>query len=407
MRVTLLALFAAALLAVPAHAQTAVTAVLETASNYDDEAGGDADADDPAIWVHPTRPEHSLVLGTLKNGGLTVTGLDGREVQRVATPPAPTPDAEAGRFNNVDVVTGAWIGGRKLDLAVVSDRGRDRIRVYGIDPRGARAATPLTDLTSPAAPRAFSASEAEVDEQRTAYGLAVLPDPFGGAPWVVASRRSETRIGLFRLAADGAGKITYRAVDTEDLPATFATSAGAWTPCADPGDRPQVEGMVVDGTVLYAAQEDVGIWRVPVGPRGFGAPELVQKVREYGQPAVFDEVTEECVPTGSPVPEAGRYLSADAEGLAIGPNRALVASSQGDSTFAVFDLRTFAHRKTFTVGDGVVDGVQHCDGAAISAAALGPRFPRGLLVVHDGENTPSEDRENTNFKFVPLERVGL
>ncbi|GHH83717.1 hypothetical protein GCM10017771_11010 [Streptomyces capitiformicae] len=35
----------------------------------------------------------------------------------------------------------------------------------------------------------------------------------------------------------------------------------SWTPCADPGDLPQVEGMVVDpvNKVLYAGQEDVGI----------------------------------------------------------------------------------------------------------------------------------------------------
>jgi len=64
-----------------------VRAVAETASNFDDEAGGDADADDPAIWVHPTRPADSIVVGALKNGGLTVFDLRGRELQHVATPP--------------------------------------------------------------------------------------------------------------------------------------------------------------------------------------------------------------------------------------------------------------------------------------------------------------------------------
>ncbi len=65
----------------------------------------------------------------------------------------------------------------------------------------------------------------------------------------------------------------------------------------------------------------------------------------------------------------------------------------------------------FIVGDGpATDGAQHCDGAAITTAPLGPTFPHGLLVVHDGENSPTvldgdEPRENTNFKLVPLERV--
>ena len=53
--------------------------------------------------------------------------------------------------------------------------------------------------------------------------------------------------------------------------------------------------------------------------------------------------------------------------------------------------------------------MQHSDGAAVNSAYLGPRFPDGLLVVHDGENTPEvtadgEVRPNTNFKFVPWGR---
>ncbi|HVK20962.1 MAG TPA: phytase [Actinokineospora sp.] len=379
-----------------------VTATYETASNYDDEEGGDADADDPAIWVNQARPGASVVLGTLKNGGLTVVDLKGRELQHIAT-------AEGGRFNNVDIVVGARIGGRTLDLAVVSDRGLDRLRIYAIDPRGAAAgAHVLTDITTVTPPRVFSATDEEIDEQRTAYGIAVRPDPAGGAPWVVASRRHETRIGLFRLAADGAGRITYRQVDTVDLPADFAVDGGTWTPCADPGERPQVEGMVVDGDVVYAAQEDVGIWRIPLR-RDLGRPELVQRVREFGRPAVFDEETEECVFTGPESPSAGKYLSADAEGLTVANTRfgkVLLASSQGDSTFAAFTPTSagLVYRNGFTVGDGVVDGVQHSDGAAVTTKSLGPEFPHGLLVVHDGENTPS-DRTDTNFKLVRWERV--
>ncbi|CRK56266.1 probable phytase [Alloactinosynnema sp. L-07] len=379
-----------------------VTATYETASNYDDEAGGDADADDPAIWVNPTRPGASVVVGTLKNGGLTVVDLRGRELQHIAT-------GEGGRFNNVDIVAGARIGGRTLDLAVVSDRGLDRLRIYAIDPRGAGAgAHVLTDVTTATPPRVFSATEAEIEEQRTAYGIAVRPDPAGGAPWVVASRRHETRVGLFRLAGDGAGRITYRQVDTVDLPAAFAVDGGTWAPCAEPGERPQVEGMVVDGDVVYAAQEDVGIWRIPLR-WGLGRPELVQRVREFGRPAVFDEVTEECVFTGPESPSAGKYLTADAEGLTVAHTRfgkVLLASSQGDNTFAAFTpTRTgLVYRNGFTVGDGVLDGVRHSDGAAVTTKSLGPEFPHGLLVVHDGENTPS-DRPDTNFKLVRWERV--
>jgi 3-phytase len=371
-----------------------VRAVAETASNFDDEAGGDADADDPAIWVHPTRPADSVVVGALKNGGLTVFDLRGRELQHVATPPG-------GRFNNVDI-TG--------NLAVVSDRGLDRIRIYAINPKGARAAAVLTDVTTAAPPLVFSADEAEVSEQRTAYGLAVWADPAGGLPWVVVSRRHETRVGLFRLTPTKDG-IGYRPVASVDLPDTF----DGWTPCAEPGEGPQVEGMVVDRTdnVLYAAQEDVGVWRIPLSRNGFGRPILADRVRGFGQPATYDEVTEECVPTGPPSPEAGRYLTADAEGLTIAygrHSRTLYASSQGDSTFARYRIDgRFRYVSGFEVVDSAAtDSVQHSDGAAVTTTPLGSAYPHGLLVVHDGENTPvtpgedGEPRTDTNFKLIRL-----
>ena len=387
-----------------------VQAVAETAPNWDDEAGGDANADDPAIWVRPDRPSASVVLGTLKNGGLTVFDLSGKELQHVATPPAPTPDAEAGRFNNVDLVTGTSVDGRHRDLAVVTDRGLDQLRVYSVDQRGADAGGKvLTDLTSPAAPLVFSKSTDEVQDQRTAYGVATLQ--LGGQTIVAVTRRSETRIGLFRLIPDGHGKISYRPIRTLDFPASFRLRDGkTWSPCEEPGDRPQFEGMVFDRTTatLYAAQEDVGIWRVPL----VGRSELVEKVREFGGPAAYDPETEECAPTGPAGPDAGKHLSADAEGLTIAYKhgvRTLYASSQGDSTFAAYrvDAHGLSYRAGFRISDGsAADGVQHSDGAAVTTQPLGARFPHGLLAVHDGENTPGDgEREGTNFKLVRLEQV--
>ena len=58
---------------------------------------------------------------------------------------APGPDDEPGRFNNVDLVDRLPArAGRLVDLAVVTDRGRDKLRFYRIDP------TPrlLTDVTA-------------------------------------------------------------------------------------------------------------------------------------------------------------------------------------------------------------------------------------------------------------------
>jgi myo-inositol-hexaphosphate 3-phosphohydrolase len=254
---------------------TELSAVVETAPNFDDEAGGDADADDPAIWVHPSRP----------------------------------------------------------------DRWRVQFRVYAVDPRGASAGQRvLTDVTAPDAALAFSRDAAEVEDQHTAYGLAVYGDPAGGAPWVAVSRRSETRIGLFRLVPAADGRISYSRAAL-DLPAAFQLSDGSrWSPCGEPGDGPHAEGL----TIAYR-----------------------------------------------------------------GTNRTPLASSQGDSTFATYRIE--GHGQTYRGGFRVVDGpaidrVQHSDGAAVTTQAVGPRFPYGLLAVHDGENTPGDsDRENTTSSWGRLE----
>jgi 3-phytase len=168
--------------------------------------------------------------------------------------------------------------------------------------------------------------------------------------------------------------------------------------------------MVFDQTTatLYAAQEDIGIWRIPL----VGRPTLLEKTREFGQPAAYDEETEECAPIGSVSKDAGKHLSADAEGLTIAYRdaaRTLYASSQGDSTFANYRItaKGLDYRNGFKVVDGpAADGVQHSDGAAVTTKPLGPLFPHGLLAVHDGENTPGDgDREGTNFKLVRLEQL--
>ncbi|WP_018350224.1 phytase [Longispora albida] len=388
----------------PAWAGTlpAVPVVAQTPVVYDDEAGGNANADDPAVWVHPSDPARSLVALTLKEGGLGVYDLRGRLVQHIPAPAAPGEEAEPGRFNNVDVVYGFVLAGRRTDLFVVSDRGRDRIRAYAVADRPGR--PPLTDVTAADAPRVFSATEEEVDEARTAYGLAAFTER--GSSYVVVSRRHETRLALLRLA-DAGGRVSYRTADTLDLPATFTLpDGGSWTPCAEPGERPQVEGMAVDQVtrVLYAGQEDVGLWRIGVSGGRFAAETLIDRVREYGVPATFDPETEECA-AGADPGYGGTRLAADAEGVTIYHGRDgqgyVLASSQGDSTFAVY-TRSGGNRY---LGSFRVAGAEHSDGAAVINVPLGRDYPRGMLVVHDGEAEPGGEREATNARFVRWDAV--
>ncbi|MFB7355387.1 phytase [Streptomyces gardneri] len=416
----LTAIAAAALAVVTAATATTqpvpatVTARVETPAVYDDEAGGNANADDPAVWVDPTRPDRSIVIGTLKEAGLDVYGLDGRRLQHVAAPQAPGEDAAPGRFNNVDIVYGFDLAGRKTDLALVSDRGRDRVRAYAIDPVAvAKGRPPLRDVTAADVAPVFAADESEVDEQRTTYGLAAYSDDDDA--YVVVSRREETSLRLLELE-DRGGRVGYRTEDTLDLPASFTLPDGAsWRPCADPGERPQVEGMAVDQEehVLYAAQEAVGLWRVELDDAEFEKPVLLDRVREYGTPWTYDSAEEECVlDTANDPGFGGRHLSADAEGVTVyhaGDGAGYVlASSQGDNTFAAYDRKgDNTYLGSFAIGDGAAtDGVQHSDGSTVVNVPLGRSFPRGLLVTHDGEAAPADgDRESTNFKFTPWESV--
>ncbi|GLZ33869.1 hydrolase [Lentzea sp. NBRC 105346] len=355
-----------ALALVPLFLAPTATPVLEPTA-VTQTFGEPADADDPAIWVNPADTERSVVLGTLKEGGLAAFDLKGRTIGVYPAPPAPSPDAKPGRFNNVDVLG---------DLAFVSDRGRDRIRVFRVDASGAH------DVTNPKTKPVFSDDEDEVDEQRNVYGLAA--GTVGGRDVVVTSRRNETRIAL--LHVEKGRHVDTKVVSTLDLPKKFKLPNGStWKPCEEPGDEPQLEGMVIDSAagVLYAAQEDVGIWRIPLRAKGFGSPELVDKVRSFGAPMKYDEAGEECVADGPNPGFGGQWLEADAEGLTLW-NDKLVASSQGDSRFVLYQRNGFKPLSDFRVKD-----VEHSDGAAIVTGKL------NLFVVHDGERP-----DGTGFAFL-------
>lgn len=233
----------------PAHAEAArggtapslprVAASVETPSLFDDAAGGNANADDPAIWRNAKDPGASLVIATAKEGGLRVYDLDGRQVQALPAPAPPRDGDKPGRFNNVDLITGLRFPDGRHDVAVVSDRGRDQLRVYRIDPK--RPTAPLVDVTDEAAaPQIFSAGQDEVNDQRTAYGLAAYTDRRNGRSYAVTSRRHATDLALAELLPNAQGKVGYRTVRTTSLPASFTLPNGkSWAPCGEPGSGPR------------------------------------------------------------------------------------------------------------------------------------------------------------------------
>ncbi|MBQ1784404.1 MAG: phytase [Gammaproteobacteria bacterium] len=416
------------LFAVHAQAEVAeVHAELETRSQYDDDAGNNADADDPAIWIHPTKRSRSLVITTLKEGGIDVYDLSGRLLQHLDAD-SETEIAEPGRFNNADLIYGFPVGDESLDLVVVSDRGRDQLVIFRIRPNYNDRLLPLIEFTSRTqAGNIFTANQDEANDGRTAYGLATAKMSSTGPYYAFVSQNDTTQVARLELLASNDGRVGYRLDKTVALPDLYTLPNGnTWRACQDEdGQEAQVEGMVADVVHdrLYMGQEKVGIVRTSLSAFG-NAYEFVDKTTDFGVPyqRIYDEEEEEylCVLLSGPISGvSGEYLQADVEGLTLyappGGNGYLLASSQGDDTFVVYDRRPGnAFVGQFVIGaddDDGLDSVEETDGAMVTNVNLGGEFEDGLLVVQDGENTPEkkdadgETRDNTNFKFVEWEDV--
>lgn len=327
------------------------------------------DADDPAIWVHPTDSSQSLVLATLKDGGLVVFDLNGHVLQEMA------PEAYGDvRYNNVDLVYGFRLGGQRVDLAIASDRENDTLAIFSIDPATRR----LTDVTASAIPETIFGVD---DGEQTAYGLTAYTSPSSGRHYVFVSQGSGAQIAQLELVDQGDGTVTATVVRMLNLP----------VPTGDPEDS-QAEGMVTDrefGFLYVAGETEYGILKFNAEPDGGNTFTELHSIDND-------------------------FLKPDVEGLAIyyGGNGAgyLLVSSQGNSTYAVFRRDgDNEYIGSFAIGDVLdIDQANESDGLDVINVPLGDRFPFGLLVVQDGANDPQfvaqddEELENqsTNFKFV-------
>ncbi|WP_329388822.1 phytase [Streptomyces sp. NBC_01351] len=195
-----------ALPAAPAHAAAvSVTATVETAPV---SHSGDA-ADDPAIWVHPTDPAKSVVVGTDKKGALEVYDMTGARIQRIS--------GDYG--NNVDL---------RGNIVVSADDeaagGNGAMHIYRIDPV-TRQLKWLKDVPT----------------EVTAHGICLYTSPSSGKLYAFPNSTSG-RVEQWELAVNG--------------DAVSATSVRLW----DAGSA--VEGCYADETTgkLYLGEEDVGVW---------------------------------------------------------------------------------------------------------------------------------------------------
>lgn len=260
-----------------------------------------------------------------------------------------------------------------------------------------------------------------VDDQNTAYGLAVAP---GRAVEVFVSQRERGLVRQLDVLSTPGGRLTYRLQRTFLFDTSFDLTDRKgqeymWTPCREAvEEEPQSEGLVFDRTndTLYVAFETIGLYRLPLGrqmPRlvRVGRDQLIEPVttfgRSYRATPDDDEFSCDYDAPGLPAPgtivapgstrHAGRFLQADLEGLSIVssvPGRTvMLASSQGDSSFHLYSLR---HATATHLGAFLIDGVAETDGVHYSPVPIGPAYPLGLLVVQNGQAPTPEDTGDVN-----------
>jgi 3-phytase len=147
----------------------------------------------------------------------------------------------------------------------------------------------------------------------------------------------------------------------------------------------QPEGCVVDDARgrLYLGEEGRGVWRFDIGSVP-SAGELIAQA-----------------------PSA--QLAPDVEGLALiddGAATFLIASSQGDSAFAVWQVDGAgpAYKGRFSVvANGGIDAVTGTDGVAALGGQVGA-FPQGLVVMQDDVDDGATGARQ-NFKLVDWREV--
>lgn len=250
---------------------------------------------------------------------------------------------ERGRLNNVDLRAGIALDGEVATLAVATNRSNDAMDIFTVSERGE--VRFIREV-----PLSFA----------DPYGVCMGLDANGAAHVFVNSTDAEYQHWL--LNPDGRLEPRLQ---------------GAWKLESGP------EGCAVDDAAwtLYLGEEEHGVWTMPAGAARANEIRLLDAI-------------------------AAGHLTADVEGMDVYRGAAgehyLIVSSQGDNSFAVYDLAlNDSYLGSFRLADnpdGDIDGVQETDGLAVTPLALNGLFPRGLLVVQDGINeSPSA---NQNFKLV-------
>lgn len=288
------------------------------------------DSDDPAIWINPTAPAASLILGTDKGdstGGVYAFDLVGRmDRARSVTP--------LQRMNNVDVAQNAVLGAQTLDIAAATERNRQRLRIFSLP-----AMQPIDD---------DGILLFDGDTARAPMGVALYRRPSDGATFAIVGGKSgpaEGYLWQYRLEADSTG--TVRGTKVREFGRYSGTK--------------EIEAIAVDDALgfVYYSDEQVGVRKYYADPDR-GNTEL----------ALF----------------ATTEFADDHEGIAIFERDAntgyIVVSDQGAGRIHVFSREGTAENPHAHQRLAIIPvRAQETDGLEVTSRGLGEGFPEGLLVM--------------------------
>lgn len=288
------------------------------------------DTDDPAIWIHPTDPSKSIILGTDKDsdGGLYAYDLKGNIIDKVT---------DLKRPNNVDIAYGLHYGDTLIDVAVATEREKSQLRVFRL---------PDLEAIDGGGIPVFEGTEEE--GYRAPMGIALYTRAADSAIFAIVGRKSGPQEGYlwqYRLdAADGSLKA--------DVVRKFGRYSG----------KKEIEAIAVDNELgyVYYSDEGVGVRKYHADPDAGNNDELAL----FAQGEVKDDHEGIAI-----------YKRSDSTGY-------LLVSNQQANTFVVYPREgsldnPHQHELIAEIPVSTVE----CDGADVTAINLGNQFPQGLFVA--------------------------
>lgn len=296
------------------------------------------DTDDPAIWINPTDPAKSLVIGTDKDadGALYVFDLNGKIIQNKVVKGLKRP-------NNVDIAYGLILNGKPTDIAITTERMTHKLRIFALPemkPIDNGGIEMFVGETGP--------------EYRDLMGIAIYTAKDGKMYAIVGRKNGplkEGYLGQYLLGDDGKGNVK----------ATLVRKFGVYS------GKKEIEAIAVDNELgyIYYSDEQVGIRQYYADPE-----------KGNQQLALFGT-------TGFKVDHEGIsiYKLTDSTGY-------IQVSDQGANRFQIFSRegtkeKPFEHR-LLKIANVMAN---QSDGSDVVNVPLNNTFKHGLFVAMSDDKT--------------------